>query len=176
MTFAAPSIARDYRLISALDPALDSPVQADDESADAWKVRLDAWHDRLRVAREQGDWSSLLADGKEPTLFVCRHVPGDIWAMRQRVLSGMGLEEQMGHIVRLALVGIENGPPDWKVKLAQHHDLDGKPTGFGKCASPEIIQKLTDVRDDKGIAIGAAIVNELGALIATRQMGAPPGK
>ena len=176
MSFAPPTLARDYDLISSLDPALDAPERAGGEDETEWKERFDAWNDRLRIARENGDWSALLRDGMKPTLFRCRHVPGDKWAMRDRVLAGMGVDEYMGHVVRLAVVGVDNYRLDFKLKLVEHTDLDKKPTGFGKVADPALVAELAAIRDADGNPVGQHIVNELGALIIARQMGAPPGK
>lgn len=176
MSFAAPSIARPYGLISSLDPALDAPERTPEETDDAWKGRLDSWTEQLRVARERDDWKPLLKAGETPTVFRCRHIPGDIWAMRARVLAGMGQVEYMAHVVRLALVGIENFRPDFKLKLVPHLDLDGKPTGFGKVADPAVVGELAALTDADGNPVGETLITELGALVITRQMGAPSGK
>jgi hypothetical protein len=178
---AAPSLARDVRLVWSGDTALDAPVRRDsaarlpDESEDdhkereeAWGKVLRAWWDRLRIARETGDWEPLLKPGEQPTWFVMRWIPGDLWRQVPRVTGEMALPEQLALVVRLGLVGIENAPPGFKVELAQHVDVNGLKTGLGKVAVPELISKLD--------LVDTGIVTELGAVIADRQNGGPPGK
>jgi hypothetical protein len=83
-----PSLHKDYETFFSGDPALTQlPKNASQEQADAYS-------EQLRVARETGDWSGLLVDGRVPTTFVMRVIPRKIlWTLRDAARSGEFGEE-----------------------------------------------------------------------------------
>jgi hypothetical protein len=100
----APSVQREYTFIWSGDPALSLPTD-DDERARV-----------LKVSRDTGDWSPLVAAGKQPTLFTLAHLSRTEigwWEGERsnsprnggRPLSSM---EASDLLVRLALHSVEN--------------------------------------------------------------------
>lgn len=118
--YKAPT-ADKYRLLYQRDSAVRQPVDppAAPEGADeatrkaadlALREVVATYENEWRVARDTQDWSPLIVEGKQPTYFVMRWIPRELfrrWADLRR--SGkLGYEEGNVALVRLALVGIEN--------------------------------------------------------------------
>jgi hypothetical protein len=168
-----PSSAFDYTLIFSGDPALEQPVRVEPEDAAgnaAWDARLKEWQHALGVARATGDWTPLLKAGQEPTRFVLRQVPGDVWGALQRLFSGLSLIEQRTLMLRAALVRIEHGP-DHKLKFEEHRDVRGNPTGLGQVLTVATTNLLDAIESPAhGIKRGD-VVAELGWLAFARRQG-----
>lgn len=171
MAFAPPSIATDYRLVSQFDPALETPVRRADEKDDEWEKRGAAWAETLNRARETGVWDALLKPGQQPTFFRVRQIPGPIFRTLDRVIAPLAMAERCALIVRVALIGIENGPPDHKIEIGEHVDLLNRPTGLGQV----VTEKTIDVLDRVPIPgeHAGALVNELGTVIYDRRSRLP---
>lgn len=103
----------------------------------------------LRVARETGDWLPLIVDGKTPTMFTMRVIPGHLF--RKIVDMEIGSAEKQSVLFRAACVGF-TGLGSLKYEAVNDPDL-------GVIAST----KLADFLD----SVDTGIVNEL----ATAAMG-----
>lgn len=105
-----PSNQQTYDLFWSGDPAF---VQGEGKD-----------HERkLEIARETGEWSSLLIQGQTPTKFVSRQVPGEI---RRRLLDHygagkLGAQELDSLLVRIAVIDVV-GFGDFKLKFTMHDD------------------------------------------------------
>jgi len=99
----APSIQHEYTLVWSGDPALSLPEDAEE----AARV--------LRLARETGDWSPLIIEGQQPTLFHLKDPTRTelAWwdgershsALLERPLSAL---EASDLILRIALRSVDN--------------------------------------------------------------------
>jgi hypothetical protein len=163
--FKPGSLQRDYTLCSEYDSALDLPEVADlaedasEESIAARNAAIEERARRLRVARERGEWATIIKPGGKPTLFHFRHIPGsalDWWH---------GKSEQLGTIAgyallfRLALKGVENlGSLEMKFD-----EIDGQ-----RVLSDASIDQLYALQRADGTEIGRAIVGELGRVVAQK--------
>ena len=89
-----------YELAWSRDSAINLP--ADPKAAE----------EALRVARETGDWSPLVAPGSRPTYFVMRAIPYATmqrWADARRANGGtQGPNESLFSLFQLALMSIKN--------------------------------------------------------------------
>lgn len=146
-----PSLQSDYSLIYSGDPALVLPEDADE------RARL------LQQARETGNWTGLIAQGQEPTLFTVAPLTGSAFAWlsgetRRRDLSQV---ESLSLALRLALRKV-SGFGDHKVTLSKTDE------GY-KIANVDIIDAIY-------AAAGAEPVMELGAHIITKASESPSPK
>lgn len=177
MAFAPPSVAGDYRLVSQYDPALETPHRLEDESDEAWKERWEAWEHKLGVARDTGVWDPLLKPGQQPTYFRVRQIPGPVFRTLDRVILPLAMAERCALIVRVALVGIENGPPNHELERGEHVDEMLRVTGLGQVVTEKTIALLDSVplpADFGGEPVRAgALVNELGLVIHDRRSRLP---
>ena len=79
-----PSNQRPYDAFYSRDPAFVQPPELaaggelDEDVVKAHKTALEAHAERIRIARETGDWKPLLAgDELEPTRFTLQPISGD---------------------------------------------------------------------------------------------------
>jgi hypothetical protein len=138
-----PSVQQPYDDYYSGDPAFEQPVDP---------VKLER-------ARETGDWSPLLIEGKAPTKFVMKPLSGDLKRkLHDRMKAGtIGLAETMSIAFRAAVVSIENfSAPFQPVTFAD----------YGKVAPVDVTNDLD--------AIDLAIVNELGSEALNRAGGLSP--
>lgn len=154
-----PSLTRETTWIYSGDPALDAPPE------NAPKKAAQAWADRLKVARQTGQWDGLLKAGQKPTLFTVRIIPGTPWrALMDSYHSGKrGPAELSALVARLALVGVMH------LQDADGNDVDVKFTdvaGLGSIAD----QKVVDVLD----GYSPDIIGELSQFVMERQTAPGP--
>lgn len=140
-----PSQIKTYSVIFSGDPALVLPADPKDQ------LRA------LELARETGQWASLIKEGEVATVFELRPLPGtafDWWAgeVRRKRLSN---PETNTLLVRLALRKVEHFGAH-KVEL---ETCDGQ-----QLATEAIIDALYAESGD----LGRAVVGELGDLIYKR--------
>lgn len=125
-----PSLQNDYTFIYSGDPALSLP---EDE---AERARV------LKVARETGDWSKLIApDVDPPTLFHCGHISR---TQRDWILGEVSHSSKYGRplhpsemdvlVVRCALRNVDNFGPH---KVNRHKHSNGM-----FLADPDIIDAI----------------------------------
>jgi hypothetical protein len=157
MALRPPSLQRDYDEYYSGDPAFVQPPD------DATKEQLEAHADRIRVARETGDWRPLLIDGQNPTTFVMKPLDGHIYrAIMDKIQSGeIGLASAPAFFFRAAIRKIVNldGPTDTTFKFVNV-------AGVGSIAPVDIADKLD--------AIDKSIVVELGDRIFSRAQAPAP--
>lgn len=174
---ATPSVARNYSLVFSGDPALARPVRVEDEDeagAKAWEARLAEWRQALDVAQKTGDWSSVLKPGEVPTMFRFQQVPGDVWATMQRLFGPLGILERCTLMVRVALVGIENGPEGHTVQFEPHVDHLGRVTGLGQVVTAATTNLLDTITiPSLGVRRGDVLL-ELGNTVFERRAGLGP--
>jgi hypothetical protein len=162
-----PSLIREYTWIWSRDPALNSPPpDASDEDKKEWERKL-------KIARETGQWDALISPGQSPTRFSLRLIPGDDWRKYIDEYRNQGVAAMTALAVRLALRGVhdltDTDGKEVKVKLEPA-------SGFGKIASPDIINAL----DAVWLAITEVdptapnIVGEMANAISDRQNGPSP--
>jgi hypothetical protein len=113
-----PSVQDQYEDYWSGDPALVQPPQHPGEKASPediakWESAIREHADKIRRARQTGDWSDLIRPGETPTKFVMRQVDGEQW----RYLldeSAREDEHQMGqakfwhYMFRCAVVSVKN--------------------------------------------------------------------
>lgn len=133
MSLRPPSLQSEIDFISATDAAIASPA---DDADDATRKEFAR---KLEVARETGDYSSLLVSGKQPRKFVLRNIhPRVVWKVKDRVMDkerhdAIGPNEMFGTVFLLALVSVS--------------DIDVKQTtdpSLGKMASDDVLFKVTE--------------------------------
>lgn len=157
-----PSLRDDYSVIFSGDPALDLPAvptladdASDEQKADAKKI-ADERERLLKVARETGQWDSLIKPGEKPTVFQMRHLSGsardylDGEVARKQLAPG----EFASLVFRLAIKRIDN-----LGDIAVKHE---RMSGFS-IASIDVIDRI---RAFPGI--GDSIVAEVGGVVAMR--------
>lgn len=143
----APSIASDYSLIYSGDPALSLPGD-DDEAA-----RL------LEIARDTGQWSSLITGAEQPTTFHMRPLYGEVWNWFAGECSRRNLVqiESFALAFRLALRSVDNLG---SLKV-QHTKADGH-----SIATIETLNAIYAAGD----GVGRAVVEELASLVILKAM------
>jgi hypothetical protein len=147
-----PSLSAEQTLIYSGDPALNLP----EDPAERDRV--------LDLARETGQWQSILKEGEPPTLFHCRPLYGTLWDWLLGEINRRNLVqvEAAALALGLALLRVENFG-QYKVS---HRTVDGQ-----SMATTEIIDAI--YREAGGS--GRAVVEELGGqLIAQGLRGLRP--
>jgi hypothetical protein len=157
-----PSLQKTFDLVWSGDPALNAPVRGDADSDAAWEATSAEWRERLRTARELGEWGDLIRPGQVPTRFTVKPVPGTINRLLQDdVAAGrLGHNELFAWMVRVTLVSIADMGVPFKIENERHER-------YGRVAKDALIDFLDD--------INPTIVIEIGATVASRAV-APPGK
>jgi hypothetical protein len=152
-----PSNQREYDDYWSGDPAFHQPDK-NDEAA----VKEHA--EKVRRARQTGDWSSLLIEGETPTKFIMRPIKGHQWrwlideSQRQdEHKMGGGLFMQL--MFRCACVSVKNLGIPVNEKQVKHPDL-------GMIAPVDIPDTLD--------AIDSAIVTELADAAFARAQNLDP--
>lgn len=152
-----PSVQGEYADYWSGDPAFHQPDSNDEES-----VREHA--DKVRRARETGDWSPLLIEGQVPTKFVMKPLKGRQlrWLIDQ---SSRNDEYRIGNaqlgalVFRCAFVSAK----DLDLSVADRHI---KHPELGKIASADV----TDVLD----RIDQSIVIEIAAHVYEKALNLNP--
>jgi hypothetical protein len=151
-----PSLHKNYETHFSGDPALyQLPKNASQEEADAYS-------DRIRVARETGNWSSLIVEGRVPTTFVMRVIPQKIlFTLRDAARAGeFGEEMFAAWLFRAAVRSISN------FDEGQAYKFDIVDTKYGKeFASDEVI-RINEV--------APGVIRELAAEAHTRASDLTP--
>lgn len=148
-----PSVQKHYDMFVSVDPAFVQLERGDLDDA-AWAKAQEEHADKLRVARETGDWSGLLAGTGEPTKFTLRPIPGTMFRTLVDWLHGAKIGPAMfaSLLVRASLVSVTN--------LGDHKVTPVTFDGLGKIAS----HTTTDLLDE----IDLRIVAELAEVIQAR--------
>lgn len=157
--FKPGSNQKPYTLCSQYDDALDLheiadlPEGADQDTIDARNKAITDRNQRLKVARERSDWTTLIKPGGRPSFFHFRHIPGSAldWWHGQDV----GDVEKQALLFRLALTSVEN-LGDVKMR---HEDV-----GDVRILSAESLDYLYAIGD----GLGRKVVGELASLVATK--------
>lgn len=143
------------------DPAFEQAPEkpAEGQTEEAYKKELKAYAEKLERARETGDWSELLIEGKQPTKFVMKQISGDVLRkISDRTQAGdIGAAQGQALAFRCAISSIENF--DFKVEHATFAD-------YGKIATVEVANVLD--------GITTHIVSELGLEAMRRSKGVSP--
>lgn len=146
---------RQYDEYWSGDPAFAQPDK------DATDEQRKEHQNKVRIARETGDWSPLLIEGMQPTKFVMRALRGRV--SRKMVddigFGKIGSAELASISFRAAIISIENGPTDLPAITQVNTD-------YGAIASMDI----TDALD----ALALEIVGELGSTVLARARGPSP--
>lgn len=146
MLSTAPSLQRDYALVYSGDPALALPDDAE--------ARTTA----LRVARETGQWQSLIVTGAEPTLFYVRPLAGQAltWLQGEWQRERLSEAEVYELVFRTCLARVTN-LGDFKPRSVRRGEL--------LILAPESLAELYAIG---GGDVGRALVIELGSLLLQR--------
>lgn len=139
-----PSNQRTYDAFWSKDPAFIQGAGPDHER-------------KIEIARETGDWSSLLIEGQTPTKFVLRQIPGEI---KRRILDRFAAEKIGGYeldslLLRLAVADVVN-LGDFKLKLTVDDE-------WGTLATHDLPNLLDEC--------APGCVAEIGLLVYQRMMG-----
>jgi hypothetical protein len=172
MGLRPPSLSKEYDEFYSGDPALIQPPDPpkDEAQNDAYLDARKEYDAKLRVARETGQWQSLVVPGEAPTIFKLRPIPGELYRALLDKLGGGGVGPGRlnAQLFRCAVRGVtnlkdENGL-DIKIDLVPNPIAELRE--HGKIASPDIVDYLDglDVR----------IVTELGELVFVRASRIPP--
>jgi len=177
LTFAT-SVLHEYALIWSGDPALrqpEIPPECEpfaDEAPDAFAARkaardtaaaeLRADFERAYVrAIETGQWDALKRPDAQPTVFRCRPIPGPLWRRFMDHVgddsNGLGGYQRPALAFRLAVVGIDNFLPGFKVEKAEHVDRHG-PTGLGPVLAEDVVKVLDDLDPLIVTVLGYAVI------------------
>ena len=149
-----PSLIREYETFYSGDPAIaQMPPNATAEEAKEHE-------NRIRVARETGDWTSIVIDGQQPTRFRMKLLRGSQyrWLADQLNARHLGLLQAAALAFRASCRAVVNFG-DLEPKFVQHAAL-------GQVLAAEHAEALDDI--DKGI------VDELGAEALRRAQDVPP--
>lgn len=151
-----PSLQRQYDEYWSEDPAFVQPPE------DATGEQRKEHANRVRIARETGDWSPLVAQNAQPTKFVMRPLKG---ALARKLLDDINFGRVGSAVLasiafRAALVTIENGPTHWPAVSQVNHPDYG----------PLVAQEVADAIDGEDLAI----IGELGGVILNRARGPSP--
>ncbi len=156
MALRPPSLQKTYDDFYSGDPAfeqapVDPPENATPEDAKYIEDAQIEHGRRIRVARETGNWSSLLKTGGNPTKFVMRPVSGSVFrALMDRLSAGkFGVLSLQQLLFRAAIVNVVNLDEGVDAKV-ETVTLEG----IGTIATADIADRLDSL--DKGI------VRELG--------------
>lgn len=157
-----PSAQKPYDAYASVDPAF---AQLPDNADEPTKAEHDRKWD---VARDTGDYTPLLADGRtisDATKYVLQPIAGH--QMRKlidlRTAGRIGNHEQAQLAFRLALVDV-SGFPGLVIKREPHEDP--ALAGLGKMLSLEAANTID--------AESRAIIGELGTLAWVRALGVRP--
>lgn len=150
-----PSLQREFDVILSTDEAIAAP--ASDASPEAKKE----FDEKLKRARDTGNWTALLIEGKQPTKFVCRLVPHDVMARlvdRVRAFDNatlfVGPGEATQLVARIGLTDVVN-LPGFELTFERH-------PAWGRIAKADVLE-----------AIGAEAIAELGNVIFERSQNRP---
>lgn len=183
----AASVLHEYPLIWKKDPALRQPEIPPkvepfaDEPPDAFAARKDARDKAAKEAQdafdlayrnavETGRWDMIRRPDAQPTVFVCRPIPGSTYRAFIDYMtsdaSGIGDWQARSLAFRLAVIRIDNFAPGFKVERVEHLDKHGNPTGLGKVLCDAAVNVLDD--------LDTAIVSSLGLHIIANRGGPHP--
>ena len=160
-----PSLVRDYDLVWSGDSAIRQPPTLSAEPTDAEKAALADYEQAIKVARETGNWASLVLENQVPAKFVMRQVDrnawralADLWALPKDNPRRIGDHSMLALVFRLALKNIA-GVEGLEVRRAvdSHWGWD--------MALPEVVT-LLDMVDP-------SIVTELGGIVLQKILDFP---
>ncbi len=150
-----PSLQKTYDEYCSLDPAFEQPAN------DATDEQLEAHANRVRIARETGNWTGLLIEGGQPTKFEMRLLPGHLFRrMQDMAMSGrdgrpgVGVAEMGALLFRAALVNVSG--------------LDDTLTEVEFVTLPTLGRIADNAVPDRLDALDKRIVTELGNEVARR--------
>ena len=152
----APSLQKPRDFISVFDEAIEKPA---DDASDEDRA---AFHDRIRIARETGEYADVLVPGAQPIKFTL--APLTATQYNALIDSGLKNAKMSALVVRMTCVG-----------LVGHHDESGKPY--------KLPARVDD--DDFGSVLPESFINALGihlqkhvgdaaADVITRAVAPPP--
>lgn len=173
--FSPPSLQREYKLCSEKDPALDLPEvpeldleKATPEEVELAKTIAEERATKIRVAREQGKWDSILKDGARPTYFVVRNIAGVAltWLHAEIARRDLTMDQAYELAFRLGVRNVEN----FGAHKLEFEQVDGH-----KLMKLGSLQRFYEIGQATDPLLGTRIVFEIGALILTRAIeGVPP--
>lgn len=149
------SVQRTYSLIWSGDPALSRPVQTEGQSDDDHAAVVEAFSRALSIARDTGDWRSVVAPGKRPV----------VYQMRQVKPSQFDWCE--GTIHRLKLGGMEAQAMLFRLALSQVDGLDGAHIKEREPFEGQLLAPV-DVYDTIVEQFGYPVVVELADIVYAR--------
>jgi hypothetical protein len=158
-----PSLQHRHGVIWSGDPALSRPKKDATATEGEHAKALAAWEERFRVARERGDYASVVLPDQQPTIFTVAPMPR---SMRDAVLDGVaqgriGWNGVATLVFRLCVVSIDH--------LGQKLEIKTETDPITK--KPGITVDIIDELD----AAAPGCVPEIGLYIFQRG-GEPPGK
>lgn len=167
-----PSNQKPYDEFYSRDPAFVQPppelaagVELDAELVKAHKAEVAAHAERVRIARETGDYKPLLAGELRPTLFTMAPLSGDVFRKLCDLVTGGTIRgfalDQLA--LRCALVGVVN-LDDHTVERKLHDNA--RLHELGAMATVDIPNLLD--------SIDRRIVGELGGLVMKKARGPDP--
>jgi hypothetical protein len=171
--FRPPSLSKAYDEFVSIDPVFVRPPDppsddASEEDLAAYKTALEEYASKLRVARQTGDWSGMLAPGRslaDATKFTLLPVDFNTWrelvdraTQREGTAGRIGGAQLRALLVRLAVKAITG----FETKIERTED----PAWGYVMAQPDVVNILDNVHP--------SIVGELGTRIAERLRGVDP--
>lgn len=165
-----PSLQAGFDLVFSGDPALDLPdvpkLDPATATADELATRDHIAAERtqkLKVARERGNWAAITKPGQKPTVFKFEPVGGSAvrWWQGESERHRLTTMEDIELIFRLALVEV-----DCLGGFELKRDHSGK--------FPLVSVKSMDALYAAADGAGAALVMELGMLVVERALGGVP--
>ena len=157
MALRPPSLQKTYDEYSPYDPAFTQLA------ADATEDDRKAWFALVETARETGDWSTLLVPGGNPTKFVLRPLPGDVYrALSDMWQLGRNDSQITALFFRAALKAVSNLEDHaTEVKLTTAAGVPGK-------IADVAVANMLDALDKRIVAdLGDAVIKR-GQAIAPR--------
>jgi len=160
------STVTEFNLVWSDDPALDKPSRDRFEDDGAYAAAMAAFADKLRVARDTGNYAPVLRPGSVPTVFTFRPVRGKLLTRlldaRRADGQAIGAIERLGLMVRIGFARVEN---DGGLVTSLRRDRDPDYPGLGEMAGDDLLTQLNDVHAD--------LLIELGSEVATRSTHPP---
>ena len=163
--FSPPSLQRDYTLCSEHDDALDLPVvpvladEAPPEDVEHAKKLAEDRALKLKIARDKGEWSTLIKPGRTPARFHFRQLPRSSvhWWLGEIERHEWTHVESLELLFRLACKGIDC------TGIKAQFETDG---GGRELLSVDTLDSLYRLNGDDGT--GPRIVVELGSIVADK--------
>lgn len=101
----APSLQRPYDLFVTCDPAVIQPPKLEGEPTDEFRAEVEQYVQKIKTARETGDWSAVLRPDQVPTKFTLGQIDRNVWrAIIDRGTLPADNPRHIGHAVVRALL------------------------------------------------------------------------